>query len=359
MAFLSSNWHGNTVLRWLLAAGVFLLTPILVRIIGSILKRQTRSGAGKGRWFPSIAEAVRRPIGALLWIASLWVICHELLTPPEWLGLWADRLLYMALLLALGWLLSHLANTGVESYLTRAAERSERPVDGLLAPLFRGGARILVWSVVLMLGLDNAGYKLSAVLGGLGLGGLAVAMAAKDLISDVLGGIAIMLNRPFAVGDKIVFKGQWATVLDFGLRTTTLQDFASNFKYVVPNSHFTHNEVTNISDHPGNMILMNIRLSLTHSADQIELALSLIQDILRGHSEIRYIWSKLDHFDDYAFTLRIHYDILEFRHRIRVKSEINLAIARAFQKHGIKFAAMPVRTIQDAAAPNTSDAYVG
>lgn len=170
-------------------------------------------------------------------------------------------------------------------------------------------------------------------------------MASKDQISDILGGITILINRPFTVGDKIMFKGQWAIVTSFGLRTTTLEDFAANFKYIVPNHHFTHNEITNISAHPGSMILMNIRLSLDNPADLIEKSLALIEDILKTNSDVRYIWSKLDHFDDYAFTLRIHYDILEFSKRNRVKTAVNLAIARAFQSHGIKFAAMPVRAM--------------
>lgn len=351
MQILAATWENNTILQWGIAVGILLALPVMARAVGHILGRPAkRAGAsGNRRILPQLAEAVRRPAGILIWIAGLWVIRYEVLTLPDWLRPWADRALYAGLTIGLGWLFARLAERGVDEYLARDAERQGGQVDGILNPLFRGGTRFIVWSVVLALGLDNAGFKLSAVLGGLGLGGLAIAMAAKDLISDILGGATILLNRPFAVGDKIMFKGQWATVRSFGLRTTLLEDFSTSFMYVVPNSHFTNNEVTNISAHPGSMILMNIRLSLGNSADQVAQALSLVQDILKGNAEVRYIWSKLDHFDDYAFTLRIHYDILEFRHRIRVKSEVNLAIARAFQGHGIKFAAMPVHALSEPA----------
>ena len=348
MNFLLTTWAGNTFLRWAITAIILLALPLVVRVVNSALGRPVEPGgnaAVRGRWLSSIAAGLRRPIALLVWVAGLWLIKREVLTLPGWMIPWADRLVYAGLVIGSGLLLSRLADAGVDGYLTRAAERRGGQIDGLLIPLFRGGTRFLVWTVVLVWGLDNAGYQLSAILGGLGLGGLAVAMAAKDLIADILGGATIMLNRPFTVGDKIMFKGQWTTVRSFGLRTTTLEDFSANYKVVVPNSYFISNEVTNISDHPGNMILMNIRLSLATSADQLTLALSLVQDILQGHAEVRYIWSKLDHFDDYASTLRIHYDILEFRNRIRVKSEINLAIVRAFQSNGIKFAAMPVRAI--------------
>ena len=348
--FLETTWMGNTFLRWIIAAVIVLAIPLVVQLVNAALGRPTKSGGdepARVRWFYSIAAELRKPLALLVWIGGLWVIKREVLILPGWLRPWADRLIYVGLVIAVGRLLTRLADAGVDGYLAHAAERRGEKVDGLLTPLFRGGARFLVWSSVLVWGLDNAGYQLSAILGGLGLGGLAVAMAAKDLIADILGGATIMLNRPFTVGDKIMFKGQWAVVRSFGLRTTTLEDFSANYKVVVPNSYFISNEVTNISDHPGNMILMNIRLSLSTTADKLSLALSLVQDILKGHAEVRYIWSKLDHFDDYASTLRIHYDILEFRHRIRVKSEINLALVRAFQENGIKFAAMPVRAIAD------------
>ena len=359
MNLLTLTWQGNTVQQWIIVAAIILVIPIVVRTLDAVLRWQARSPTGTPsgfRWVTAIAASVRKPITTLIWLAGLWVITRHVLVLPDWLRVWAVRFSYGSFMFGLGWLLARLSDAAVDGLLTRAAERKGVSSDGLLKPLFRSIAGILVWSVVLVLGLDNAGYKLSAILGGLGLGGLAIAMAAKELISDLLGGVTIMLNRPFAVGDKIMFKGQWATVLSFELRTTTLRDFATNHKYVVPNSYFTHNEVTNISDHPGNMILMNIRLSLTCSADQVAKSLALVQDILKGHAEIRYIWSKLDHFDEYASTLRIHYDILEFRHRIRVKSEINLAILRAFQDNGIKFAAMPVNTVS---AQAESSPFVG
>lgn len=349
MWIVEQSWQGNSVSRWLIAVAIlFIAVPVLTRIVTAVLVWQTNATADAkrgSRWLSSIAIAIGSPINALLWLGALWVIHTSVLVIPEWLRLWSHHALYFGLMLGISWLMARLADATVGAYLDRAAERKGGQVDGLLAPLFRGGAQLLAWTAVLVVGLDNAGYKMSAILGGLGLGGLAFALASKELLTDMLGGVTILSNRPFTVGDKIMFKGQWATVISFGLRTTTLQDFSANFKYIVPNSYFTHNEVTNISAHPGSMILMNIRLSLNNTAAKVKQSLSLIEDILKTHTEVRYIWSKLDHFDDYAFTLRIHYDILEFSKRNRVKTEINLAIASAFQSNEIKFAAMPVRAM--------------
>lgn len=360
MQLLEEIWAGNTATRWIVAAATLAAIPVVVRVVDVTLGRQARTGADgpRARWLASLATAVRDPARALIRLAGLWLIVHEVLTLPAWLRPWVEGALYFGLMFACGWIGARLAEAAVDSYLVRAAERGPAQVDGLLRPLFRAAAVGFVWMVVLVLGLDNAGYEVGALLTGLGIGGLALAMASKDLLSDYLGGIYIMINRPFAVGDKILFKDKWAVVLEFGLRATTLRDFDINHKIIVPNGQFTSNAIVNISDHPGSMILMNIRLSLTNDVGRVAHALSLVQEVLQAHPEVRYIWSKLDHFDDYAFTLRIHYDVLEFKQRIRVKSEVNLAIARGFQAHGIKFAALPVRAMQ-AAAAEPDNAFVG
>lgn len=346
MRFLDEVWAGNTISQWLAAAAILLAIPVVVRLVDALLARQAEAGRGSRR--APIVVAIRRPLSTMIRFAGLWLIVHGAVTLPARLVPWAEGLIYFGLLLGLGWMTARLAEKGAEAYLARISADAPQQVNGLLRPLFIAVASGLAWLVVLALGLDNAGYEIGAVLAGLGIGGLAIAMASKDILVDLLGGVYIMVNRPFAVGDKILFKDKFAVVLDFGLRTTTLQDFDVNHKIVVPNGQFTSNAIVNISAHPGSMIVMNIRLSLTNEADRVAQALALVQEILKGNPEVRYIWSKLDHFDDYAFTLRIHYDILEFKQRIRVKSEINLGIARAFQAHGIKFAAMPVRALTGA-----------
>lgn len=359
MQFLDETWAGNAASRWIVAAAILIAIPVVVRVVGAVLGRQERTAvAPRTGWLGPLAAAVRDPTLALIRLAGAWLIVHVVLTLPAWLRPWVEGALYFGLMFGCGWLGARLAETAVGSYLARTAAHGPDQVDGLLRPLFRAVAVGFAWMVALVLGLDNAGYEVGALLTGLGIGGLALAMASKDLLSDYLGGIYIMINRPFAVGDKILFKDKWAVVLEFGLRTTTLRDFDINHKIVVPNGQFTSNAIVNISDHPGSMILMNIRLSLTNDVDRIAHALSLVQDVLKAHPEVRYIWSKLDHFDDYAFTLRIHYDILDFKQRIRVKSEVNLAIARGFQAHGIRFAALPVRAMQ-AAAPAADSTFVG
>ena len=357
MNILEQAWGGNSILRWASALGLLVVMPIIIKIVDIVLARKIEAGRDASRSISSDLVAVlRKPAATLIRLGFFWVVVREVLLLPERLRVLAETGIYLGAVLVTSWLAADLAEKAVEMYMSRAVDSAEARANDLLRPLFRRFAAILSFGSILLGGLDHGGYDVRAILAGLGIGGLALAMASKDLLADLLGGLYILVNRPFAIGDKILYKDKWATVLEFGLRTTTLRDFDVNHKFIVPNGQFTANAIVNISDHPGSMIVMNIRLSLTNDVEKVAQALTLIQEILKGHSEVRYIWSKLDHFDDYAFTLRIHYDILVFKDRIRVKSEINLAIAGAFQKNGIKFAALPVHSFGDQA---TDGAFVG
>jgi MscS family membrane protein len=350
MNILEQTWGGNSFLRWGIAIGLLLMMPIVLKIADVLVSRQTKFKDGlRGKWLSPLLQVMRKPLLNLIRFTFLWILVQEVIIIPSRIHGWLVTGIYLSVVLIGAWLAADLAEKVVD--IATATTKAESD-NNLLRPIFRRFASIAACVVILIGGLDHGGYDVRAILAGLGIGGLAIAMASKDLLSDILGGLYIMINRPFAVGDRIIYKDKWAVVLEFGLRTTTLRDFDINHKIIVPNGQFTNYAMVNVSDHPGSMILMNIRLSLTNDIDKIAEALDLVQHILKNHSEVRYIWSKLDHFDDYAFTLRIHYDILEFKHRVRVKSEVNLAIAKAFQTHGIKFAAMPVRALQADASDN-------
>lgn len=206
MDMLQTIWGGNSVLRWMIAAAIALAIPVIVRVLLAMVGRPAAASDAGRR--PSMRAAIGAPLACLLWFAGLWLILHEVLISPVWLRVWSDRLIYFGFMLGCGWLLARVVERAVDGYFIRGAEAEEPQVNGLLHPLFRWLSRLVVWSAVLVLGLDNMGFEIGAILAGLGIGGLALAMAAKDLLTDILGGIYIMMNRPFKVGDKLLYKGE-------------------------------------------------------------------------------------------------------------------------------------------------------
>jgi MscS family membrane protein len=208
----------------------------------------------------------------------------------------------------------------------------------VLLPFIKISLLIIIWLVALMVTLNSLGVDIAAILAGLGIGGLALAMALKSTLSDVIGGINIVITRAFKVGDRIKLNGEEAIVKKIGLRYTQVSDFSYNYIISVPNSLLREAEIINASAHSGCIILTNVHLSILNTANKVRLALELIEKIIQNHQQARFIWVKHDHFDGHAFVLRINYDILQFKDRAWVETEINVEIVKQLQQHDIKFA---------------------
>ena len=343
---LSISYYGNSLAMWALAFSGVLVSIFVSRRICRILKNNIvkLTKRTKTTLDDALVGSLERPISFFLIVVGVWFAINTFLVLPEAPHLRLETFYSFVVIFCIAWIIARTGDVLLENYLItlREKETGKSGFGGFLLPLLRTTFHFILWTVALMIGLDNAGYKIGAILAGLGVGGIAVAMAAKDIVSDLLGSAHVVFTRPFRVGDMIDYGGRWATVLEFTARRTTLRCFSTNHLIVVPNSYFITNDIVNVSDHPGHMILMNLRLSLKNTAEKVELALQKIEEIIRNIPGTRFIWIKFDHFDDYSFVLRMHYDILEFRERNRIKSAINLEILQELQGNGIELASFPV-----------------
>jgi MscS family membrane protein len=274
----------------------------------------------------------------------------------------ADRIqLYKQLIYLIGskllviWVLSLVAVILINFFATRAIKRIQREIEQgenidksspsvhvLLRKIFKFG----VWSLAFIFTLEALGFNVGAILAGLGIGGLALAMAAKNVLADLLGGMTVMMLGLYKIGEMIEFKGKAYIVKEIGLRYTLLEDFSYNYKVKTPNSLLSEAEVISISSHPGYTVLTNISLSSDNPAEKITLAVDLIKQIIDSHPGARFIWTKLDHFDNQTFVIRMHYDILKFKERAKVETEINVGVVRRFQQRGIQLVPVSRLTVQ-------------
>ena len=148
--------------------------------------------------------------------------------------------------LNLTWLAARISDSLVGQFLRRLSDRSESKMMGTIAPILRKTLRSTVWILGSIMALNNAGYNVGALLAGVGIGGLAMAMAAKDFVSNIFGGIAIFIDKPFVVGDRIILGSVEGNVEEIGIRSTRLRTAAGRL-VTVPNHKFTDSLVENVS----------------------------------------------------------------------------------------------------------------
>ncbi len=111
----------------------------------------------------------------------------------------------------------------VEEYVVPIAEKSESDFDDQVLPIMRKGIRAVIWIMGIIIGMDNLGIDITAMIAGLGIGGLALALAAQDMVKNIFGGIMIFLDKPFKIGERIQIDGFDGTVEEVGLRSTRVR----------------------------------------------------------------------------------------------------------------------------------------
>ena len=232
-------------------------------------------------------------------------------------------------------------------YLHREAEKSESSLDDQLVPLLIKSLRILVFTLGILFILDNFGYNIASILAGLGIGGLAFALAAQDTVSNIFGSITIFADKPFKLGDWIRIRDSEGTVEDIGFRSTRIRRFDQAL-VTIPNSHFTKNGIINYSAMKKRRIKFNLGLTYGTSVNQMREMVAGIKKIIIDDDRFDHSFYMVK-FDDfgayslgifiYCFTKTIVWD--EF---LGVREDFNLKIMELVEDIGVEIA-FPSQTV--------------
>jgi MscS family membrane protein len=215
-----------------------------------------------------------------------------------------------------------------------------RPIV-LLRPA-RTAIRVSLVVVAVLFWLDNIGLKVSTLLAGLGVGGLAVALAAQDTLKNLLGSIMILLDKPYRVGQRIFVKGHDGVVEEIGLRSTRMR-LLTGHQTTIPNDEMAKIDIENIGQRPHIRRLANIGITYDTPPEKIEKAVELILKILDNHEGMDPEFPPRAYFSEYnSYSLNIlvlyWYHPADYWGYMKFSQWVNLQIAREFQKEGIKFA---------------------
>ncbi len=356
--FFQATYYGNTVGEWLLAFTLILLSAMASRLLFRVFSRGFRFITRKTRTDLDdiIIDQIEEPIitALLLWGIRLSI---DTLTNSEAVDVWLDGAFNFAFTLIVGWLISRLYIALHERYLVPLAIKTQTDVDDMLLPMLKSGVKIIVWTLAIIVGLNNAGYNVGAILAGLGLGGLAFALAAQDIISNFFGGITIFVQRPFTIGDEIIVldpakKRLSGYVRKIGIRTTFMEGkFGST--YTVPNRTFTENTIEKI-EYSRTKYRIKRKLHLAHEtkSEQVKAAMSIIRDTGFAHDFVKNksVYIRFDDITDYSMVIDYQYEVKEWQDSdvetfrnpkekvYQVTTEMNLEILSNIEKKDIKFA---------------------
>ncbi|HNM77433.1 MAG TPA: mechanosensitive ion channel family protein [Tepidiformaceae bacterium] len=230
----------------------------------------------------------------------------------------------------------------IGDYLLAKAGLTETRLDDQLVPLVRQTANVFVVLVGTLFVLSNLDVDVGALIAGLGIGGLAVALAAQDTIKNLLGGLTVLADRPFQVGDWIVVGDTEGTVEKVGFRSMRIRTFKESL-VTVPNGHLADHIVDNMGVRPYRRYDTTLHLPLSTPTEQVQAFCEGVRALLRANERVRqdYFFCELERIGDSTLEVLLYcfFAAPDWSAELRAKHILNLDILRLAQSLGVELSA--------------------
>lgn len=350
MTFLESVLWGNTCYQYL----ILLISIILGIAIGkafywiSTKFIKIFTSKTKTKFDDIIIENLEKPVIFIVILGGFYYGINQLTLSAK-VHEFLSQVFLVLLTLSITWVIINLVDSFIENYLKPAAKKTKSDFDDQLIPIIRKLIKIVLWIFIIIMLLKRFGIDISALLTGVGIGGLAFAFAAKDLLANLFGGVAILTDKPFKVGDRIKVGDNDGFIIEIGLRTTRMRTFDGT-QIVIPNSKIADSVLENVSREKARRIKTTIGVEYGTPQKKMLEAEKILKDIIKKNKKTdNDSLITFNEFGESALEIMIIYWIKDLNNILAAKHEINLAIKERFEKAGIEMA-FPTRTIYMAKA---------
>lgn len=205
--------------------------------------------------------------------------------------------------------------------------------------------RLALWSVVVLLALGNLGFDITGLVAGLGIGGIAVALAAQNILGDLFASLSIVLDKPFLIGDFIIVDEKPGTVEYIGLKTTRIRSLGGE-QLVFSNADLLKSPIRNYKRMRERRVVFTLGVAYQTPAEKLERIPPIIREIIDSQEKSRFDRAHFKEYGDFALIFEVVHYILgaDYNVYMDVQQVINFAIFRRFQAEGIEFA-YPTQTL--------------
>lgn len=339
------NW-----LHWLSALGVLLLGGLVIYWVASEVSRRAARQPDRDDALGVALRVLARTRPGLLALLALPLATVPLTLPARadaWLGVSA---LGIVLVQVAAWG-SAAIGAWVARYQRTHATDAEA-VTGMRMVAFL--LRFALYVVLLLLVMDNIpGVDITALLAGLGIGGIAVALAVQNILADLFASLSISLDKPFVIGDFIIVGDSMGTVEHIGLKTTRLRALGGE-QLVFANDDLLRSRIRNFKRMTERRTLFTISVAYQTPEEQLAVIPGMLREIVEAQPEVRFDRAHFKAIGDYALVFEVVFYVLspDYNRYMDVQQAINLAIYARFKQAGIAFA-YPTQTLHVRASRQT------
>lgn len=331
-----TRWVLNTLGRRLIARTVSDLDNIILEIVVDRIK-----------WIAVVAGAylASEELAQTTGVTSAAV--------RQWLG-YGQGVIFVCFVAVIASVLIRVADSSVKYTMETHARKSSQKLNEAVLPLLNRVINILIVLIALIIILHHFGQDVSSLVVSLGVGSLAIALAAQETIANMIGGFVIMTDRPFRVGDRIkLSSGEIGDVHEIGIRSTKILDFDNNL-IVSPNAELIKGRIINYS-YPAEQIRVAVDVSVAYGTDLARARAIMLKfatqhpDVLKDPAPAVFLVS----FGESSLNLQLSGRTNDFRLKFPVETTLREQIYNAFLKEGIEIP-LPQRVVHLPPPPNAS-----
>ncbi len=343
MSFLLTEFQENAIWQWLAAIGILLFVGFVVRILLRLAVRRLRMIVANtpGRFDDLLVDLIQKTRFLFVFVVALYAAAL-ILTLPDW----ADRALHGMTIVALLLQAGYWGNAFVEFWIHRSVKRRLEDDAATATTMSALGfvAKVLIWAIVILVALD-AFIDVTTLIAGLGIGGIAIALAVQNILSDLFASVSIIVDKPFVIGDFIIVGEQMGNVEKIGLKTTRVRSLTGE-QIIFSNSDLLSSRVRNYRRMYERRIAFSLGVTYQTSPDLLEEIPTLVEEIVTRQSDVRFDRCHFKSLGDFALQFETVYYVLvsDYAVYMNIQQAINLGIMRAFADRGIEFA-YPTQTL--------------
>lgn len=341
---LERPYYGNTWQQWGFAAAVaailFLLLKLLQTVVVTRLRPLTENFSTDTG--PLVVEALASIRLWLLLVIAIFAGSQLVILPPRALAL-VNSVTIVACLLQVALTGSAILTRLVAGYSQKNLQSDAASVTTVTTLGFLG--RLTLWIVVLLLTLQNLGVNVSALVTGLGIGGIAVALAAQNVLSDLFASLSIMLDKPFVLGDFIIVGEQMGTVEKIGIKSTHLRSLSGE-QLIISNADMLKSRIRNCKRMQERRMAFPVNVTYQTPPEKLAAATVLLREIVAAQQPVRFDRAHFKALGASALEFEVVYFVLSPDNNLAmdIQQRINLQIIEQFTAAGIGFA-YPTQTL--------------
>jgi small-conductance mechanosensitive channel len=340
--YLNQTYFGNSILTYLTALLIFIVGIIVISIFRKIVLSRLKAWAERTetRMDDYLVKGIQKAVIPLLYYGALYLAIRTLKLSPEFEIVLRDISVVVITFLALRIFTSFIGYSLGSYVRKRGSESRQKEIKGITTII-----TLIVWTIGLVFLLDNLGLKVTSVITGLGIGGIAIALAAQAVLGDLFAFFVIFFDRPFEIGDFIIVGDKMGSVEHIGLKTTRLRSLGGE-QLVLSNKDLTDSRIQNYKRMERRRVVFRLGLIYQTKAEQLKEIPVFVKKIIENQKDTTFDRGHFFSYGDFSLIFEFVYYVLspDYNKYMDIQQAINLDIYEEFEKRGLEFA-FPTQTL--------------